>query len=314
VLLCLKTTVRHTILDIITSWLQAIIARFNFLVSPNPTPHLHPPPHTLLPLYSTTSLLPHTPPLSHTHTPPSHTHTPPPSHTNTMPLNPPSHSNATLLPYTHTLPHSHTHTLPHSHTHTLPHSHPSSLTHPHSSPPTCTETERDDDDTTVCGTNGRNYRSLCLLLQDTGNVQVAYAGRCNRTECTGGMVSHQHCTSQGDMCAYIALQGGRGSVNSSHNAVCSDKIHVYEFVILSLALQVCGSDGVTYNSTCELRSRSANARVDYKGPCFCPTSPETPEENYCTAVRAVAGKCHFNETNCEYRVQPLDGCCPICGE
>lgn len=143
---------------------------------------------------------------------------------------------------------------------------------------------------------------------------MAFAGRCNRTECTGGMVSHQHCTSQGDVCAYIALQGGRGSVNSSHNAVRSVKIHVYKFVILSLALQVCGSDGVTYNSTCELRSRSANARVDYKGPCFRPTSPETPEENYCTAVRAVAGKCHFNETNCEYRVQPLDGCCPICGE
>lgn len=118
--LCLKNT---AIVDIIARWLRAIIARFNFLVSPNPTPHLHPPPHTLLPLYSTTSLLPQTPPPSHTHTPPSHTHTPPPSHTNTMPLNPPSHGNTTLFPYTHTLPHSHTHTLIHTPTLLSPYMH-----------------------------------------------------------------------------------------------------------------------------------------------------------------------------------------------
>lgn len=40
----------------------------------------------------------------------------------------------------------------------------------------------------LCATNGVTYNSLCQLLQDTGNVQVAYVGACDSAECNGGNV------------------------------------------------------------------------------------------------------------------------------
>ena len=47
-------------------------------------------------------------------------------------------------------------------------------------------------DTAMCATNGITYPSLCRLLQDTGNEDVAYAGECDRDECQGGSVSTYH--------------------------------------------------------------------------------------------------------------------------
>ena len=41
----------------------------------------------------------------------------------------------------------------------------------------------------MCGTNGVTYPSICRLLQDTGNVEVAYAGDCDAEDCSGGPVS-----------------------------------------------------------------------------------------------------------------------------
>ena len=49
--------------------------------------------------------------------------------------------------------------------------------------------EDEVEDTSVCGTNGQTYPSLCRLLQDTGNEGVAYAGECDREECDGELVS-----------------------------------------------------------------------------------------------------------------------------
>lgn len=46
-----------------------------------------------------------------------------------------------------------------------------------------------EDSIQLCATNGVTYNSLCQLLQDTGNVQVAYVGACNSEECNGGNVS-----------------------------------------------------------------------------------------------------------------------------
>ena len=46
--------------------------------------------------------------------------------------------------------------------------------------------------TAMCATNGITYPSLCRLLQDTGNEEVAYAGECDRDECQGGSVSAYH--------------------------------------------------------------------------------------------------------------------------
>ena len=47
----------------------------------------------------------------------------------------------------------------------------------------------EEEDLSVCGTNGMTYSSICRLLQDTGNVEVAYAGDCDADDCTGGPVS-----------------------------------------------------------------------------------------------------------------------------
>ena len=49
--------------------------------------------------------------------------------------------------------------------------------------------DESDEEDVVCGTNGETYSSVCRLLQDTGNEQVAYAGDCDREECDGGPVS-----------------------------------------------------------------------------------------------------------------------------
>ena len=47
----------------------------------------------------------------------------------------------------------------------------------------------DPEDTRVCGTDGNTYSSICQLLQETVNVNVHYAGRCNSSHCRGGPVS-----------------------------------------------------------------------------------------------------------------------------
>ena len=55
-----------------------------------------------------------------------------------------------------------------------------------------TETDDGGVDTTVCGTDRKNYHSLCAMLQEMGNLKVSYAGQCNRTECLGGTVSLEY--------------------------------------------------------------------------------------------------------------------------
>lgn len=40
----------------------------------------------------------------------------------------------------------------------------------------------------VCGSNGRTFSSVCSLIQNSAQVDIAYAGSCNRTACSGGEV------------------------------------------------------------------------------------------------------------------------------
>ena len=77
-------------------------------------------------------------------------------------------------------------------------------------------------------------------------------------------------------------------------------------------LQVCGTDGVTYNSTCSMRSLSANTRVDYLGECL-KLSQNNTIENICESVQEQ-GKCPHNSTTCRRLAEPQEGCCPVCGE
>ena len=94
-----------------------------------------------------------------------------------------------------------------------------------------------------------------------------------------------------------------------------------------MLLKVCGTDGVTYRTICDLRSQP-NVRVDYgginygieytkyilllfiAGNCVTLTANETVN-TFCARVRA-SGRCP-NRTNCSTITVPSDGCCPICG-
>ena len=78
-----------------------------------------------------------------------------------------------------------------------------------------------------------------------------------------------------------------------------------------LSAKVCGTDGETYGNICELRANSANARVDYKGPCR-ESEPDEMVSRKCRRIRR-SGNCP-NITLCENLTQPEDGCCPICGK
>lgn len=76
-------------------------------------------------------------------------------------------------------------------------------------------------------------------------------------------------------------------------------------------MQVCGTDGVTYENICVLRSLSANARVDYRGECI--SDDELTVEEYCQAV-IDQDFCQYSTENCDQLVQPSVGCCPVCGK
>lgn len=75
-------------------------------------------------------------------------------------------------------------------------------------------------------------------------------------------------------------------------------------------MQVCGTDGVTYENICELRTQSANARIDYRGECI--DTGEDAAGDVCDLVRS-SGRCTALPDDCTSPVSPGDGCCPICG-
>ena len=46
----------------------------------------------------------------------------------------------------------------------------------------------DPESTSVCGSDGVTYQSLCHLLQTSTNVRVLYAGPCDTPDCQTGEV------------------------------------------------------------------------------------------------------------------------------
>ena len=69
---------------------------------------------------------------------------------------------------------------------------------------------------------------------------------------------------------------------------------------------------MTYNSTCHLRTQSANAQVDYRGECV--EGGEMSLREICRSVRKELGRCEETRHTCKHRVLSRDGCCPICGK
>ena len=76
-------------------------------------------------------------------------------------------------------------------------------------------------------------------------------------------------------------------------------------------VQVCATDGETYDSVCILRAQSANARVDYDGECD--DDLEDKIEEICERVSS-SGRCSYNSSNCHFLVDPEEGCCALCGD
>ena len=78
-----------------------------------------------------------------------------------------------------------------------------------------------------------------------------------------------------------------------------------------ICIQVCGTDGVTYDNVCILRAQSANARVDYVGECEEALGESS--EQICERANQ-ANRCIYNSSNCRHLVRPEEGCCALCGE
>lgn len=78
------------------------------------------------------------------------------------------------------------------------------------------------------------------------------------------------------------------------------------------SIQVCGTDRVTYSNICELRSQSGNARMDHMGRCDEGSNRTETVDDMCDRVRR-SGRCAYTRENCSHRVQPEEGCCPVCG-
>ena len=77
--------------------------------------------------------------------------------------------------------------------------------------------------------------------------------------------------------------------------------------------QVCGTDGVTYESICHLRSQSANAQVDYRGACV--DEDDSRPWEICRNIRnnRHPQQCENTQESCPRRVLSKDACCPVCG-
>ena len=73
--------------------------------------------------------------------------------------------------------------------------------------------------------------------------------------------------------------------------------------------QVCGTDGITYDNQCLLKSRSFGARRDYRGEC---EPDDGDDDGLCVRV-SRARRCAYNASNCRRRVRPEEGCCALCG-
>ncbi|XP_063662261.1 agrin isoform X9 [Pan troglodytes] len=133
----------------------------------------------------------------------------------------------------------------------------------------------------VCGSDGVTYGSACELreaacLQQT-QIEEARAGPCEQAECgSGGSGSGE----DGDCEQELCRQRGGIWDEDSEDGPC-----VCDFSCQSVpGSLVCGSDGVTYSTECELKkARCESQRGLYvaaqgacRGPTFAPLPPVAP--------------------------------------
>ncbi|XP_058408542.1 agrin isoform X2 [Diceros bicornis minor] len=163
----------------------------------------------------------------------------------------------------------------------------------------------------VCGSDGVTYRSACELreaaCQQQTRIEEARAGPCEQVECgSGGSGSGDDVECEQELCRQ------RGGVWDED---WEDGPCVCDFSCQSvLRSPVCGSDGVTYSTECELKkARCESGRELYvtaqgacRGPTLAPLPPAVPP--HCT--QTPYGCCLDNVTAA--RGVGLAGCPSSC--
>ncbi|XP_037684690.1 agrin isoform X2 [Choloepus didactylus] len=163
----------------------------------------------------------------------------------------------------------------------------------------------------VCGSNGVTYGSACELreaacLQQT-LIEEARPGPCEQAECgSGGSGSGEDGECEQDLCRQ------RGGIwdEDSEDGPC-----VCDFSCQSVPRSpVCGSDGVTYGSACELRKARCESRQDLDvaapGPCRGPTAAPLPPALPPHCAQTPYGCCRDNATTAQG--VGLAGCPSVC--
>ncbi|XP_046517522.1 agrin isoform X3 [Equus quagga] len=163
----------------------------------------------------------------------------------------------------------------------------------------------------VCGSDGVTYGSTCELREaacrQQTQIEEARAGPCEQAECgSGGSGSGEDGECEQELCR------GRGGIwdEDSEDGLC-----VCDFSCQSiLRSPVCGSDGVSYGSECELKkARCESGRELYvaaqgacQGPTLAPLPPAVPPH----CAQTPYGCCQDNITAA--RGVGLAGCPSSC--
>ncbi|XP_011384341.1 agrin isoform X2 [Pteropus vampyrus] len=163
----------------------------------------------------------------------------------------------------------------------------------------------------VCGTDGVTYRSACELreaaCQQQTRIEEARAGPCEQAECgSGGSGSGEDSECEQDLCRQ------RGGIwdEDSEDGPC-----VCDFSCQGvLRSPVCGSDGVTYGTECELRKARCETQaalyVVAQGTCPGPTLAPMPPAVALHCTQTPYGCCRDNITAAQG--VGLAGCPSLC--
>uniref|UniRef100_A0A8C2YQ92 Agrin n=1 Tax=Chinchilla lanigera TaxID=34839 RepID=A0A8C2YQ92_CHILA len=163
----------------------------------------------------------------------------------------------------------------------------------------------------VCGSDGVTYPSACELLEAACRQQIqikeARAGPCEQAECgSGGSGSGEESECERDLCQQ------RGGIwdEDSEDGPC-----VCDFSCQSvLRSPVCGSDGVTYGTECDLKKARCESQrelyVAAQGACRSPTLAPLPPVVLPHCAQTPYGCCQDNVTAA--RGVGLAGCPSTC--